>query len=200
MGTNIHLTALKEHTSFAPLCVLGYCLTRTQFLKPVLAGIDLPFKKEVDHSVAEKLQDIVVSILAGCRSISQVNTRIRPDRVLGQSWQRENFAEQSNLARTLDAFSDVQIEQLRSGSEALFRRESRTLRHSFQTDWLWLDIDFTPLPISKHAEGSTKGKIEGKKTNTDDSWPGYMRRNTMKRCSRTFTLAISPTTRLTSRR
>jgi hypothetical protein len=29
-------------------------------------------------------------------------------------------------------------------------------------EWLWLDIDLTPLPISKHAEGSTKGKF-GKK-------------------------------------
>jgi hypothetical protein len=164
MGTNIRLMTLKEESSYVPLAVLGYCLTRTKFLEPVFAELDLPIKKEVDHSVADKLQDVLVSILAGCRSIAQVNTRLRPDRALAQAWQREHFAEQSNLARTLDAFSEAQLQQLRMGSEALFRRESRTLRHSFQTDWLWLDIDFTPLPISKHAQGSTKGKIEGKKT------------------------------------
>jgi hypothetical protein len=36
------------------------------------------------------------------------------------------------------------------------------LRHDYIRDWLWLDIDLTPLPISKHAEGSTKGKIDKK--------------------------------------
>jgi hypothetical protein len=32
-------------------------------------------------------------------------------------------------------------------------------------DWLWLDLDLTPLPISKLAEASTKGKF-AKKTIT----------------------------------
>ena len=36
------------------------------------------------------------------------------------------------------------------------------LRHDFAEDWLWQDIDLTPLPISKHAEGSTKGKFNSK--------------------------------------
>ena len=196
MSINIRLMSLEEESSYVPLAVLGYCLTRTKFLKPVFAGIDLPIKKEVDHSVADKLQDVLVSILAGCRSISQVNTRIRPDLALARTWQRKRFAEQSNLARTLDAFSEIQLQQLRTGSETLFRRESRTLRHSFQTDWLWLDIDFTPLPISKHAQGSTKGKIEGKKTNMVVSWLGFMRLNITKPCSPIFMLAANPTTRL----
>lgn len=36
------------------------------------------------------------------------------------------------------------------------------LRHDFAHEWLWLDIDLTPLPISKHAEASTKGKMAQK--------------------------------------
>jgi hypothetical protein len=54
------------------------------------------------------------------------------------------------------------VSQLRHGSEALFRHESRALRHDFDKDLLWLDIDLTPLPISKHAEASTKGKFDQK--------------------------------------
>jgi hypothetical protein len=100
--------------------------------------------------------------LAGCRAIAQVNTRLRPEVALARAWGRERFAEQSTLTRTLDAFSATQVAQLRRGSEALFRRESRVLRHDFVHDWLWLDIDLTPLPISKHAEGSTKGKFDRK--------------------------------------
>jgi len=199
MRTNIRLTTLEEDSSFVPLAVLGYCLTRTGYLEPVFAGLDLPIRKEVAHSVTDKLQDVLVSILAGCRSIAQVNTRLRPDVALARAWQRKRFAEQSNLARTLDAFSGAALRQLRLGSEALFRQESRTLRHSFQTDWLWLDIDFTPLPISKHAQGSTKGKIEGKKTNMVASWLGFTPRSITKPCFPIFTQGTSPTTRPTFR-
>ena len=162
MATIIRLTTMPQDTNFAPLGILGYCLMRTAFLAPVLADLALPIK-EVDHAPEAKLMDILVSILAGCRAIYQVNTRIRPDLALARAWGRERFAEQSNLTRTLDAFSEENVTQLRQGSEALFRRESRVLRHNFAQDWLWLDIDLTSLPASKHAEGSTKGKIGGKK-------------------------------------
>ena len=193
MATIIRLTAMPQDTNFAPLGVLGYCLTRTDFLAPVFADLTLPIK-EVDHPPVAKLMDVLASILAGCRAISQVNTRIRPDLALACAWGRERFAEQSNLARTLDAFSLDHIVQLRQGSEVLFRRESRALRHDFVQDWLWLDIDLTALPASKHAEGSTKGKIGGKKTSMDASWRELMPRSTKRLCSHACTLAASTVT------
>jgi hypothetical protein len=161
MATIIRLTEMPHETYFAPLGVLGYCLTRTGFLAPIWAELALPLK-EVDHAPEAKLLDLVVSVLAGCRAIVQVNTRLRPDVALARAWGRERFADQSTLARTLDAFSATEVAQLRRGSEALFRRESGVLRHDFEQAWLWLDIDLTSLPISKHAEGSTKGKMEKK--------------------------------------
>lgn len=161
MPTIIRLTEMPHETYFAPLGVLGYCLTRTRFLAPAWAELALPLKA-VDHAAEAKLLDVVVSVLAGCRAIVQVNTRLRPDVALARAWGRERFADQSTLARTLDAFSATEVAQLRRGSEALFRCESRVLRHDFAHAWLWLDIDLTPLPISKHAEGSTKGKMEKK--------------------------------------
>lgn len=162
MSTSIRVVELKDQTEFVPLAVLGYCLTRTNFLDPVFSELKLPIKT-VDHAPSEKLLDLLVSILASCRSVAQVNTRIRPDRVLARAWNRTRFAEQSSLMRTLDAFDSATLGQLRRGSETLFRHESQSLQHPFDRDWLWLDIDLTPLPISKHAEGSTKGKM-GEKT------------------------------------
>ncbi len=143
MRPTIHLTTMPEETHFAPLGVFGYCLTRTRFLEPVLKSVRFPLKT-VAHSPASKLLDVLVSILAGCRAIRQVNTRLRPDLALAQAWGRERFAEQATLARTLDCFTAEQITPLRQGTESLFRRESRTLRHPFADDWLWLDIDLTP--------------------------------------------------------
>lgn len=161
MPTVVRLTNMPDETSYAPLGVLGYCLTQTQFWAPVWAELDLGLKT-VDHAPEAKLLDVVVSILTGCRAIAQVNTRLRPDVALARAWGRDCFAEQSTLTRTLDVFTSTHVAQLRRGSEALFRRESQVLRHDFGRDWLWLDIDLTPLPISKHAEGSTKGKFEKK--------------------------------------
>jgi hypothetical protein len=201
MGTVIRLVAMPEETGFAPLGVLGYCLTRSKFLEPVWAKLDLPIKA-VDHEPEEKLQDILVSILTGCRSISQVNTRLRPDLALASAWGRSQFAEQSILARTLDAFESDHNAQLRQGFEVLLRQESQVFRHSFGDEWLYLDIDLTPLPSSKHAEGSTKGKFE-KKTATGANWHAYMRRSTMKHCCLASTSAkqtVDQPTSLRSRR
>jgi hypothetical protein len=161
MPVLIQLTEMPHETNFAPLGVLGYCLTRTEFLTPAWSQLALSLKT-VDHAPPDKLLDIVVSVLAGCRAIVQVNTRLRPDVALARAWGRDRFAEQSVLSRTLEAFGDTEVHQLRHGIDALFRRESQVLHHDFARDWLWLDLDLTPLPISKHAEGSTKGKFAQK--------------------------------------
>ena len=198
MRPRIQLMDMPEETSFAPLGVLGYCLTRTDFLAPVFTDLRLPLKT-VDHAPAGKLLDLLVSVLAGCRAIVQVNTRLRPDLALAQAWGRPCFAEQSTLARTLEVFTPVHVAQFRQGSETLFRRESRTFRHAFSADYLWVDLDLTPLPASKHAEGSTKGKISGKKTRMGASWPESMPHSIMKRsshdCIRAANTAVQRTCR-----
>jgi hypothetical protein len=200
MATKVRLVAMSKETGYAPLGVLGYCLSRSDFLAPVWAGLEHPMK-QVEHAPAEKLQDVVVSILTGCRGIAQINTRLRPDVALAQAWGRERFAEQSTIARTLDAMAQLQVNQLRQGVMALFRRESGVFGHDFTKQWLWLDIDLTPLPVSKHAEGATKGKF-AKKTAMDGSWHASMRRNIMKRFFRISFLAgrkVAPLTSLSSK-
>lgn len=104
------------------------------------------------------------------------------------AWGRERFAEQSTLTRTLDSFSEANVNQLRGGSEALLHRVGRVFQHNFGQTWLWLDIDLTPLPISKLAEASTKGKFV-KKTAMGGNSRGSMRRNITKLCSRICILA-----------
>jgi hypothetical protein len=158
MSLPIRLVDTSEITPFVPLGVLGYCLSRSHFLDPVFRDLHLPLKI-VDHTPQEKLVGLLFSILIGCRSVSQSNTRLRPDLALARAWGWEHFAEQSSIARTLDAFETEHLVELRCGSEKLFRQESQVFRHLFGKDWLWFDLDFSPLPISKHAEGSRKGKM-----------------------------------------
>ena len=182
MTIAIRLCDMWQETNSAPLGVLGYCLSRSRFLEPVWGNLDLGLKT-VDHPPEAKLQDVLVSILTGCRAISQVNTRLRPDLALAQAWGRARFADQSMLARTLDACGPSQVEQLRQGNAQLLQREGAVFAHNFEQSWLYLDVDLTPLPISKQAQSSTKGKFE-KKTAMVVSWPGSMLRSITKPCSR----------------
>lgn len=194
MSTKIHLSPMRKVTSYAPLGVLGYCVSRNHFLQPVFQDVALAMKT-VTYSPEAKLVDLLVSILVGCRAIAQVNSRLRPDEALAQAWGRKQFAEQSTLTRTLDGFDEQSVQQLRQGSGRLLRQEGRLFRHDFDQELLWLDIDLTPLPISKLAEASTKGKF-AKKTAMVGNSHGCMRPSTMKPCFPSFIqgnkIAVAP--------
>ena len=161
MAVHIELADLPHHCSFVPLAVVGYCVTRSGLLQPLWSDLEIDMKT-YDHPPTAKLQDVLVAILAGCRSLAQVNTRLRPERVLATAWQRSGFAEQSTLARTLDDLTAGHVDQLRAGHLALTQQHSRLRQH----DWhqpVVLDCDATSLVTSKHAEGSRKGWVSGKK-------------------------------------
>jgi hypothetical protein len=159
MSVQITLEPLNGRCAFAPLAVAGYCWTRREVLKPLWAPLQLPLKV-YDHTATAKLQDILVAILAGCRSLAQVNTRVRPEHVLAAAWDRPAFAEQSTLSRTLDALQTEHLSQLRTGQLALLQQHSQ-LRHHNWTQPLILDIDPTSLVTAKRAEGSRKGWVSG---------------------------------------
>jgi hypothetical protein len=162
MPVHITLEEFPSQTQHVPLAVLGHCLSRTQFLQPVWDALDWPIKTR-DHTFTEKLQDVLTSIMAGNKTISQINTKLRPDGCLATSWNRKRFAEQSNIAKMLDGLSRDQVGQLRTGHQALFRRHSQTMPHPFAQAWLVLDIDLTGLQASKNAEESCKGYFSGQR-------------------------------------
>jgi hypothetical protein len=155
MKTKVVLEDMDTYSSYAPLAVLGYCLTRTDFLAPLWSELEMSVKK-VTHSPVEKLQDLLVGILIGMEGINQINTQLRPDLTLAAAWNRMCFAEQSTIADLLDAFEPKQVNQLRQGYDTLFRCYSQTMRHDFERQWLMIDIDPTVLPASRRAAASSK--------------------------------------------
>lgn len=169
MTISITLEPQNGQTRFVPLAVYGYCLTRSHFLEPVWQTIDFDTKVYV-HQPREKLQDILVSILAGNQSIGQINSHLRPDLALASAWGRQRFAEQSTLARLLDRLTDTQLDRLRQGIQSLFRAHAQTMEHDFQREPLLLDIDPTYVPASRHAQGSEKCYAVGKKNQYGRQW------------------------------
>jgi hypothetical protein len=164
MPISIILETDRGRCSMVPLAVLGYCLTQTNFLQPVWEPLQLSMRQR-DYAPVDKLQDVVISILAGCRSINNINVRLRPEQALAQAWGRDKFADQSTYSRTLEALSGEHVAQLRQGSLQWLKLHSQLPYHDWST-WLLLDIDATNLPASKKAEGSQRGWVSGKKTVT----------------------------------
>lgn len=156
----IVLEPLTEYTCYGPVAVIGYWLRRSQFLAPLWSELQWPVKV-YQHTVQAKLETILASILVGNRALYQINTTLRPDRLLARAWGQQQFAEQSTIADLLNQATDQQVVQLQRGCAALWRQHSRALRHDFATGWLVLDYDTTGLLASKRSEGSEKGYFSG---------------------------------------
>lgn len=149
------------NTGHAPLAALSAHYQQHETLKP-LERVTIGMKT-IRYSPICKLQQVLLSILAGCEYLVEVNCHIKPERALAQVWGLEHFADQSMLSRTLDELTLMNIEQLRAAETAIWQASSRAMRHDWR-GYLLLDYDLSGLPSGKQAEGSTKGYFSGKKT------------------------------------
>ena len=157
----VSLTSSAQ-AAYVPLAALGYALRRAHVLDP-LDEVAVPIKT-VLHTPGDKLVEALVLILAGGRSSAQADLLLRPNRPLAQAWGQLQFAQQSTLADTLDAFNPDSLSALRTAFETIMMQWSPALAHDFRTGRLFIDDDLTGLPASRRAEGSTKGYFAGEKT------------------------------------
>lgn len=161
------LTDSDFNTQYAPLAVLIHHYQQSQRLKPLKkVKIDM---KTVKFTPSDKLEQVLVSILAGCETISLVNVKLKCDLPLAQACGWQCFADQSTLSETLDALTLMNIDQLQGAVSTIWREQSATLAHDWRSH-LWLDCDLSGLPCSKHAEGGEKGYFSGKKTSPVANW------------------------------
>jgi hypothetical protein len=91
---------------------------------------------------------------------------VRPDVPLQRAFGRDRCADQSTIQRTLNAFSEENVAQLREAVEAIGRRYSAVFSHEFEHEMLIVEVDLSGLRASKRAEGSTKGYFSGERNAT----------------------------------
>jgi len=166
MNIEFGLTEDLFNTQFAPLAALSAHYQHNQVLAP-LEKVGLRMKVR-DYSPVCKLKQVLLSILVGCETLTVFNSRLDGEAGLAAIWGWERFADQSNLSRTLDALTLMNIEQLRTATTATWRSMSRTRQHDWR-GFLLLDFDLSGLPCSPRAEASQKGYFSGKKTSLDAS-------------------------------
>jgi hypothetical protein len=146
----------KWHDSaHASLCLLGSYLRLIGFCRPLEEGVKLK-QKVIKYRPVQKLEMLFVSLLAGAKAVVQTGTTLRVDRALQVAFGLPGCAEQSVIADTLDAATDADVADLRQVVEAVFVQHSQTRRHAFEQAVLVLDLDLSPLPAGKRAEGSER--------------------------------------------
>jgi hypothetical protein len=170
-------TSELANTQYAPLAVLLAHYQQTQVFAP-LQEVDLSMKVR-NFTVYDKLTQVMVSILAGCQTLSEVNPKLKSEVWLAKAGGWSHFADQSGLSRTLDELTLMNIEQLRHSTTQIWRSNSQAVQHDWR-GYLWLDFDLSGLPCGQRAEASQKGYFSGKKTARDDSWRGLVPSNMAK--------------------
>lgn len=164
MTIEFGLTTETFNTQYAPLGVLLALYQQKQVLQPLDKVVNRI--KRVEFSTQDKLQQVLVSILVGCETLSEVNTKLKGDRPLAQAGGWERFADQSTLSLSLDGLTLMNIEQLREANRQLLQTYGGTTAHDWR-GFLWLDYDLSGLPCGQQAEGSQKGYFGEKKTSLD---------------------------------
>jgi Transposase DDE domain group 1 len=142
-------------TSRASLCALGEYLRRQCFFAPVREQVQIP-QKMVRYRPVEKVLDGLLGILCGAKSIAQSNLTIRVDPAVQRAFGRRGCAEQSTIARTLQASTVETVDQLGRVSWYYLKRYGQTPHHRFAELLLWVDVDVPPLPVGAQAEGSER--------------------------------------------
>lgn len=164
MSIDFDLTSEICNTQYAPLAALIVHYHRQKTLEP-LSAVAIAIKS-YEYSPFCKLQQILLSVLAGCENLTAFNTKVRPERVLAKLYGLEQFTDQSNLSRMLDALTLMNIEQLQQAIGQTWHPHSQIHHHDWR-GFLWLDFDLSGLPCGKNAQKSQKGYFSDKKTSPD---------------------------------
>lgn len=154
------------NTNYAPLAALSAYYQQKQWLKG-LSGVNIPVRTR-DYSPADKLTQVLLSILADCETLVEVNSKLKQEQALAHIWQWPGFADQSTLSRTLDELTPMNISQLQRAVRQIWRSCSQVRQHDWRR-YLWLDFDLSGLPCGPQAQASQKGFFSGKKTAPADS-------------------------------
>jgi hypothetical protein len=145
-------------SAHASLCILGSYLRQIGFFEPMERHVHLR-QKVLKYTAVQKLEMLFVGFLTGIKAVSHTATTVRVDVALTTAFGLPGCADQSVIADTLDAATEADVADLGAAIAELFGRYSQARQHSFEEDVLVLDVDLSPLPASRSAEGSERGYL-----------------------------------------
>ena len=138
------------------LVAIGTKIRALKLLQPIEELVRIR-QKTVKYSPVQKLMDGLITILAGARGLSEINTRLRSDPALQRAFGRTGCAEQSVVQETLDASSATNVKQMEQATREIFQTHSLAYRHNYKQSWQVLDVDMTGLPCGSKSVKADKG-------------------------------------------
>ena len=146
-------------TAKAPLCALGEVVCAKHLFDPIHQGVSIE-QKTVVYRPTDKLVFPILGILAGAETLSEINIKLRPDKVLLNAFGYNRCADISVIQQTLDAATETTVCELESALDAIWDTHTRSqLSPVTVGEVMCVDIDLSALPVSKRAEGSEKGYV-----------------------------------------
>lgn len=156
---------MDNYTTFSArgsLMIVGLLMRRWGIWAKVKEMVCIK-QKTVKDTPVQKLLDAFINILAGGEGIVEINTRLKPDRVLQRAFGRTRCADQSQVSTTLNRCGPDNVKELREANDKNYHIHGRSYRHDYDRDWQLLDVDTSGMPSGKKGEKSTKGYISRKK-------------------------------------
>lgn len=160
MSIQFGRTAELTNTQFAPVAALMAYYEGQGVLEP-LQSVTAATPNRGDTR-GSKLSEVLLSILVGCEYLAEVNTKLRPERILAQVNRKVCFCEQSTLALALNELSQMNLAQLAGAVRQISDRCSRTRQH----DWrglLRLDLIYPVYRVANRPKAVKKGILVRKK-------------------------------------
>ena len=169
-------------TTHVPLCACGESGRTTAFIGEVLKEKHLFSEihhqveidqKSLDYRPTDKLVFASIGFIAGAESVYDINSTLRPNKPLLVAFGYEKCADQSVIQQTLglsslrietiNAATDENVSQLEQAINEIFKDNNQTILFLDEdpkgSKQVTIDIDLSPLPASKRAEGSKKGYV-----------------------------------------
>jgi len=149
-------------TTHVPLCALGEILKEKHLFSEIHHQVEIN-QKSLDYRPTDKLVFASIGFIAGAESVYDINSTLRSNKPLLVAFGYEKCADQSVIQQTINAATDENVSQLEQAINEIFKDNNQTiffldedLKGSKQVT---IDIDLSPLPASKRAEGSKKGYV-----------------------------------------
>ena len=98
-------------TSQAPLCAFGEVLRFRKVFQPLHDTVLIP-QKTVVYRPTDKFVFLVLGMLSGAETVSEIQTKVRPDRGLLAGFGYQRCADASVIQQTLDASTEATVASL----------------------------------------------------------------------------------------
>ena len=149
-------TLTRRFSPRASLAAIGLKLQELKLFDSISRTVKIP-QKVVKHRPAEKLDDALITILAGARGLNESDDQLRSDEALQRAFGRSSCAEYSAIQDTLDACTQEKVAEMKQVIATLFQQHAQAVHHDYWAALQLLDIDMSGLPCGPKAELSAKG-------------------------------------------